>query len=306
MKLDELELLAESMNLSNILITREDVILSMEDKGDLVNTFPVPNCDKCEKKCCPPRVAISLFDVARFMDNGMEDSITGTFDGFVNLFLSDDGHDVRLSHAYMKPDSSDAKDCVFLGEDRKCSIYDNRPGICRSYPVAIRLDEDKNKLALWMGGCQNYEISPDKSAFQRLLDSAIKDYNEKLKTNAVLMHLRHELRGIGLGKYMEDEWSILLDYNKKNKEMQRQVADLEQVAERLRAPQDYTAIMQRLQGDNDWLKERVVNLENELSEQRVRAHSIISELTTQLSEQRKLMENIRQSEEGGKRGLWRK
>jgi len=306
MKLDELEQLAESMNLSNILITREDVILSMDNMGDLVNTFPVPNCDKCEKKCCPPRVAISLFDVARFMDYGMADSVAGTFDGYVNLFLSDDGRDAKLSHAYIMPNSSDAEDCVFLGEDRKCSIYDKRPGICRSYPVAIRLDEDKNKLALWMGGCKNYEISPDKAAFQLLLDSAIKDYNEKLKSNAVLMHLRHELREIGLGKYMEDEWSMLLDYSKKNREMQRQVADLEQVAERLRAPQDYTAIMQRLQNDNDWLKERVVNLEQELSEQRERAHSIISELTTQLSEQRKLMENIRQSEEGGKRGLWRK
>jgi len=306
MKLDELETLATRMNLENILVKPEDVIMSMENKGDLENTFPMPTCDKCEKKCCPPRVAISLFDAARFIDDGLEENTAGTFEGFVKLFLSDDGRNVKLSHAHMNPKSSDAEDCVFLGEDRKCSIYEYRPGICRSYPVAIRFDENKNKLAIWMGGCQNYEISPDKSAFQKLLESAVKDYNEKLKSNALLMYSRHELRSMGLGKYMDDEWALLLDYNKKNKDMQMQITDLEQVAERLRAPQDYTAIMQRLQGDNDWLKERVVNLEKEISEQRERAHSIISELTTQLSEQRKLMESIRQGEENGKRSRWRK
>ena len=306
MKLDELESLAARMNLENILINPEDVIMSMEDKGDLENTFPMPTCDKCEKKCCPPRVAISLFDVARFIDDGLIDSVAGTFEGFVKLFLSDNGRDVKLSHAYMNPKVSDAEDCVFLGEDRKCSIYEYRPGICRAYPVAIRFDGDKNKLAIWMGGCKNYEISPDKSAFQKLLESAVKDYNEKLKSNALLMHSRNELREIGLGKYMEDEWALLTEYDKKNKVMQQQITDLEHVAERLRAPQDYTNIMQRLQSDNDWLKERVVNLEKELSEQRERAHTVISELTTQLSDQRKLMESIRQSEESGKRSRWRK
>lgn len=105
---------------------------------------------------------------------------------------------------------------------------------------------------------------------------------------------------------MEDEWRLLTDYNKKNKDMQSQIEDLQQVVERLKAPQDYTAIMQRLQSDNDWLKERVVNLEKELAEQRERAHFIISELTTQLSEQRKLLENLRQNEERSKKGFWKR
>ncbi len=43
--------------------------------------------------------------------------------------------------------------------------------------------------------------------------------------------------------------------------MQTQVQDLQQTIERLRAPQDYMAIMQRLQSDNDWLKNRIENLE---------------------------------------------
>lgn len=306
MKVDELEALASEINMGNILISPEDVTLSIEGKGDLKNTFPVPNCDKCEKKCCPPRVVISLYDVARFIDRGSDKYIAGTFEGFVKLFLSDDGKDVELSRPYMAAADSEAGDCVFLDEDRKCSIYEDRPFICRAYPMAIRIDEDKGKLAVWLDGCQNYEVSSDGSAFRKLLDSAVQDYNEKLKSNALLMHSRNQLRELGFGKYMENEWPLLIDYDKKNKDMQRQIDDLQKVVERLKAPQDYTAIIQRLQGDNDWLKDRVVNLEKELAQQRERAHSIISELTAQISEHRKLLESMRQSEEHIKKRFWRR
>jgi len=307
MKLEELESLASRMKMDNILVKPEDVAFSIEDKGDLKNTFPVPNCEKCEKKCCPPRVVISLFDIARFMDKGMDGLIAGTFAGFVKLFLSDDGaEDIKLSHPYMCPTDPDTEVCVFLDEEHKCSIYENRPLICRSYPVAVRIAEDKSKVAIWMGGCQNYEISSDETAFRRLLNSAVQDYNEKLKANALLMNQRSKLRDLGFGIYLEDDWQIMLEYSKNNKDMQKQIVDLQQVTERLRAPQDYKAILQRVQDDNDWLKGRVENLEQEMTQQRERAHSIISELTTQLSEQRKLMENLRQSEQQVKRSFWKK
>lgn len=305
MKIDELKSLATEINMGSSLVGLEDVILNIEGKGDLENTFPMPDCDNCEEKCCPPRVVISLFDVARFMDDGLDERIAGKFEGFVELYLSDDGKDVDLTRSHMFPIDRDAKDCVFLNEDRKCSIYEKRPLICRSYPVAIRIDEDRNRLALWLGGCKKYNISSDKTAFQSLLDSAIQDYNEKLMSNALLMYSRNQLRDIGFGKYLEDDWQLLIGYDKKNKGMQKQIEDLQQVAERLRAPQDYTAIMQRLQNDNDWLKERVENLEGEMTQQRERAHSIISELTTQLSEQRKLMESFRQDAENGKKRFWK-
>ncbi len=109
-----------------------------------------------------------------------------------------------------------------------------------------------------------------------------------------------------LGEYLEDEWHLLTEYNTKNKDMQKQIDDLQQVTERLRAPQDYTNIMQRLENDNDWLKERVENLEIEVIQQRERAHSIITELTKQLSEQRQLMENLRQGDEEGKKSFWKR
>ncbi|MFC1712682.1 YkgJ family cysteine cluster protein [Candidatus Poribacteria bacterium] len=306
MKISKLKSLAAEINMGTALVSPEDVILRIEDKGDLENTFPVPDCSNCQEKCCPPRVVISLFDLVRFTSYGLQEHIAGQFKGFVELFLSDDGKDVDLTRPHMFPTDPDAKDCVFLDEDRNCSIYQKRPLICRSYPVVIRIDEDKNRVALWLGGCQKYKILSDKTAFQRLLNSAIQDYNEKLTSNALLMYSRSQLRDMGLGEYLEDEWHLLTEYNTKNKDMQKQIEDLQQVAERLRAPQDYTNIMQRLEDNNDWLKERVENLEIEVIQQRERAHSIISELTKQLSEQRKLMEDLRQSDDQGKRSRWKR
>jgi Fe-S-cluster containining protein len=29
------------------------------------------------------------------------------------------------------------RDCIFLGDDRLCTVYERRPGVCRSFPVGI-------------------------------------------------------------------------------------------------------------------------------------------------------------------------
>jgi Fe-S-cluster containining protein len=308
MKLDEVLELASELNLNNILVKPEEVILSMEEKGDLKNTFPIPDCNNCPEKCCPAGVAISLFDLARFIDIGLDTFARGNFEGYIELFLSDDGgENVKLSRPFMGGEGPGAKDCIFLDEERKCSIYDNRPFICRAYPVGIRLDENRDKLALWMGGCQKYKVSDDAEAFQRLLLSAVQDYNEKVTSNSLLMYSRNRLRDAGYGKYMEDDWKTLIDYNKRNKELQKQVNDLTEAVDRLRMPQDYNATIQRFQADNDWLKERLINLEKEMIQQSERAHSVISDLTTQVSsEYRKLLENIVQLQNRENKGFWRK
>lgn len=310
MKIDELDELASELNLSNILVKPDEVIFTMEDMGDLKTSFPVPNCGRCTEKCCPPGVAISLYDVARFIDIQLHKFIAGTFSGYVELFLSEDGgENVKLSRPYMNNEDPNSKVCVFMDEEGKCSIYENRPLICRAYPLAVRLDENKRKVAIWMGGCKSYDICDNEPAFRKLFLSAIQDYNEKVTSNSLLMYSRHKLREIGLGKYLEDEWKILIEYDRKNKELTKKIKDLELVVERFRMPQDYGTIIQRLQADNDWLKERMVNLEKEMKQQSERAHSIIAELAGQMSsEYRKLIETILQTKEQSqeRKSFWRR
>ena len=312
MKLDEIQALSSDLNLDNILVKPEEVIFTMEDKGDLQTAFPIPNCEKCSEKCCPTGVAVSLYDVTRFIDIDLNSFIAGAFSGYVDLYLSEDGgENVKLSRPYMSGNNPDIKDCVFMDEERKCSIYENRPLICRAYPIAIRVDENKRKVAFWMGGCKNFDLSDNEPAFRGLFLSAIQDYNEKVTSNSLLMYSRNRIRDIGLGKYMEDDWKILLDYNKKNKDMEKKIGDLEQVVERLRMPQDYSVIIQRIQSENDWLKERLVNLEKEMIQQSERAHTVISELTTQVSsEYRKLLESMiqmqNQMQNRERKGFWKR
>ena len=314
MMIEKLEELSSEINLGDVLVKEEDVILAMDGKGDLKSTFPVPNCERCVEKCCPAGVAVSLFDVARFMDMGLDSYLAGAFEGYIELFLSDDGgNNVKISRPYMASGISGAKGCVFLTEEKKCSIYDRRPFICRAFPVGIRIDEDRNRLAIWMGGCQNYDISDNKEAFLRLLGSAVQDYNEKVTANSLLMYSRNRLRESSFGKYMEDDWKILIDSNKKNRELEKQVKDLQQVVERLRLPQDHNALIERIQAENDWLKERLINIENEMKQQSARAHSIISDLTNQVSsEYRRIFESIlscdaiAKHEKQNSRSFWRK
>jgi hypothetical protein len=76
-------------------------------------------------------------------------------------------------------------------------------------------------------------------------------------------------------------------------------------------PQDYNAIIQRIQSENDWLKERLVNLEKEMIQQSERAHSVITDLTTQVSsEYRKLLESMiqiqGQMQNRESKGFWKK
>jgi Fe-S-cluster containining protein len=235
MKLEELESLISGMNLRNVLIKPEDVTFNIGDKGDLKSTFPVLMCDQCEEKCCPPRVTITLYDIARFMDNGLDDSIAGKFQGWVEFFLSGN-KDVRLYRPYMSPGDPKAKNCVFLNEDGKCDIYINRPLGCRSFPLSVKLVEDGKREVLWglSVECRNYEISSDETEFRSLLGSAIQDYNERLKTQALLKNRRNQLRDIGFGKYMEDEWILLAYYYRKYRDMQKQVEELQQRLEQLK------------------------------------------------------------------------
>ena len=47
---------------------------------------------------------------------------------------------VILPHLMMKKDT---EGCYFLGEDGRCTIHANRPGICRLFPLGRQYDEEK-------------------------------------------------------------------------------------------------------------------------------------------------------------------
>jgi len=203
MKLDEIQALASELDLGNILIKPEEVIFAMEDKGNLQTMFPVPNCERCMDKCCLARVGISLYDVVRFIDVGLDRFIAGTFSQRVDLSTSEcDRENAKFTSPNMSGNDPDKKDCVFLNEEQKCSIYENRPLICQAYPIIVRIDENKRKVVDWVGGCKSYDLCDNESSFRSLVLSAIQYYNENVMSRSLLIYSRNHLRDIGLGKYL--------------------------------------------------------------------------------------------------------
>jgi len=229
-KLDALELLTSQIgNITDILVKPERIILSIEGKGDLKNTFPLPVCSKCKESCCHPQVNLTLFDIARLLDCGLDDIIIGTYEKFVEAFLS--GSRGKMSLPYMRKVEDKTAACTFLDENGNCSRYEDRPMLCHSHPLSVKIIADKSYILGWDSRCQSYEISSDKAAFQELLDSAVQHYNEKLKSQALLKLRRNQLRELGFGKYMENEWHLLVYYYKRYKEAQKQLEELQQEIE---------------------------------------------------------------------------
>lgn len=64
-----------------------------------------------------------------------------------------------LPHLQMRRDSGR---CPFLGEDRRCGIYEQRPGICRLFPLGRNFDGEGMQYFVVEGGCD----MPGKSRVQ--------------------------------------------------------------------------------------------------------------------------------------------
>ncbi len=215
--IDEIKALAGKIRLEHILINPkemfiapEDVTLDIGDKGDLINTFPVPECAECAAKCCPPRLELSLFDMARFMDKGLDEFISGTFEGYTDFSASqsDDGEFLGRPAPYITCMPTTFH-CTFLDECERCSIYESRTPACRSFPLTLCQDVSGELVIQWMARCQSYSISDNKTAFLQLFDSTIRSCNEWMGNHMLMVHARKQLRSLGFAKYLGDEQKYL-------------------------------------------------------------------------------------------------
>ncbi len=99
--------------------------------------FPIPvrarySCSKCPAYCCSyPEIEVTPRDIER-LGKRFELSYREAEERFTK---SEPKERVRvLRH---KKDTVFATVCTFLDlETRRCSVYESRPGVCRSYPEA--------------------------------------------------------------------------------------------------------------------------------------------------------------------------
>jgi Fe-S-cluster containining protein len=92
-------------------------------------------CDGCWAGCCTLPVEVSAHDLLRL---GLvhEDEISASLkkvarrlmrEGFVQRFHAKTGLFIL--------EQKNGTDCVFLGKDRLCTVYDKRPEVCRKFPT---------------------------------------------------------------------------------------------------------------------------------------------------------------------------
>jgi len=206
LKVDELEALVDEMYLQDILLKPADLALDI----GIWRSFPVPNCENCKGRCCPQKLDLRLFDIARFMDNNLDEFISGTFESSVEYYQSvwGGGAGVRQPFPYLTP-ANGSINCRFLREDHRCGIYEVRMSSCRAFPLGVVKDKDENISLQWFGDQCN--ISSDESLFWKLVNNAVLNWNEGVKNQLLLINARDQLRKMGFGKYLGDERRYILD-----------------------------------------------------------------------------------------------
>lgn len=99
----------------------------------LKKPFPVPvkvryNCAKCPGWCCTyDEIEVSKYDIERLARRFELDFATAE-----QKFTKLKGAAILLRH---KKDAIFDTACMFLDQEkRRCSVYEHRPRVCRSYP----------------------------------------------------------------------------------------------------------------------------------------------------------------------------
>lgn len=130
-------------------------------------------CQSCIEKtggCCTNvTFTISEKEIAPFF----EKQKSGLPEGH-SIVLNDDDDDVK-TYNY----DSNGEACMFLDADNKCSIYDKRPLICRTYPVNWGIEKKKITFYLDFECVLSHHI-PVNTFYKKVADPRIQQQYHEL------------------------------------------------------------------------------------------------------------------------------
>ncbi len=91
-------------------------------------------CDGCWSGCCTLPVEVSAADLIRLELITEEEAAISLKE--VGKKLSKQGilQDYKLKEQLFILEQRYGRDCIFLSEDRLCTVYDKRPEVCRQFP----------------------------------------------------------------------------------------------------------------------------------------------------------------------------
>jgi Fe-S-cluster containining protein len=93
------------------------------------NTF---DCSKCPGYCCShPRIAVSDYDIVRLAKH-FDLPVAKARKKFTYPYVTKDANEVLLRH---QKDTVYKTICQFFDlKERRCTVYEARPNVCRKYP----------------------------------------------------------------------------------------------------------------------------------------------------------------------------
>ena len=90
-------------------------------------------CDDCQAFCCRMPVEVTSGDLIRMGICGDFDIELGT-KHILKTFKAEIKSFSKASEKYTLEQLSN-RDCLYLDQNRRCSIYDQRPDTCRRHPL---------------------------------------------------------------------------------------------------------------------------------------------------------------------------
>ena len=91
------------------------------------------DCSKCPGYCCSyPRIEVKNSDLKRLAKH-FDLSLAAAQKKFTRWYKDEDGHELIMRH---QKDEIYGSICKFFDTDeRRCTIYEARPAVCRQYPL---------------------------------------------------------------------------------------------------------------------------------------------------------------------------
>lgn len=94
-------------------------------------------CESCQATCCTMPVEVRVEDLVR-IGVVSEDEAAGSLKKVARRLQSEGLiRSYRTTTGLFLLEQKNGRDCVFLGADRRCTVYDKRPGVCRGFPLAM-------------------------------------------------------------------------------------------------------------------------------------------------------------------------
>lgn len=108
-----------------------------QDRPSTWVRYKIQYCESCLATCCTMPVEVRVEDLVR-IGVVTEDEAAGSLKKVARRLVAEGlVRSFRVSTGLFLLEQKNGRDCVFLGADRRCTVYDRRPNVCRSFPLVM-------------------------------------------------------------------------------------------------------------------------------------------------------------------------